>query len=81
MRAHRLVVSLLALVMGAEIALAQAPDTTALVRLSYVQGQVSILQGETTQFDQAQAWNPIAWRAAGTEFRPAPAMFARECRR
>src|SRR5882724_7767150 len=59
MRAHRLAVSFLALVMGAGIALAQAPDTTALVRLSYVQGQVKILQGDTTQFDQVQANMPL----------------------
>jgi hypothetical protein len=39
--------------------LAQAPDTTALVRLSYVQGEVKVLQGETTQFDQAQANMPL----------------------
>lgn len=59
MRAHRLLVSFLALVMGAGTALAQAPDPTALVRLSYVQGQVKILQGETTQFDQALANMPL----------------------
>jgi uncharacterized protein DUF6600/FecR-like protein len=59
MRAHRLMVSFVALVMGAWTALAQAPDTTALVRLSYVQGQVKILRGETTQFDQAQANMPL----------------------
>ena len=38
---------------------AQAPDTTAVVRLSYVQGQVKILQGETTQFEQARANMPL----------------------
>ena len=59
MRAHRLVVSLLALVVGAGTALAQAPDTTAVVRLSFVQGQVRILQGETPLFDQAQANMPL----------------------
>jgi hypothetical protein len=59
MRAHRLAVSFLALVMSAGTAPAQAPDTSALVRLSYVQGQVRILQGEATQFDQAQANMPL----------------------
>ena len=59
MRAHRLAVSLLALAMAAETALAQAPDATAVVRLSYTQGQVRILQGETTEFDQAQANMPL----------------------
>jgi hypothetical protein len=59
MRAHRLAVSFLALVMSAGTAPAQAPDTNALVRLSYVQGQVRILQGEATQFDQAQANMPL----------------------
>jgi hypothetical protein len=44
---------------GAGSLLAQAPDTGAVVRLSYVQGPVSILQGETTQFDQAQANMPL----------------------
>ena len=59
MRGHRLVVSLFALVMAAGTALAQAPDGTAVVRLSYVQGQVKILQGEATAFDQAQANMPL----------------------
>jgi hypothetical protein len=59
MRAHRLVISLFALVLSAGTVLAQAPDTTAVVRLSYVQGQVKILQGDTTQFDQAQANMPL----------------------
>jgi hypothetical protein len=59
MRGHRLFDWLLALVMGAGTALAQAPATTALVRLSFVQGQVKVLQGETTQFDQAQANMPL----------------------
>ena len=39
--------------------LAQVPATTALVRLSYVQGQVKILQGEATQFEEAQANMPL----------------------
>jgi FecR protein len=59
MRGHRLFVSLLALVMGAGTALAQAPATTALVRLSFVQGQVKVLEGETTHFDHAQANMPL----------------------
>jgi hypothetical protein len=59
MRVHRLVVSLLALVAAAGTLLAQVPATTALVRLSYVQGGVKILQGEATQFDQAQANMPL----------------------
>jgi hypothetical protein len=58
-RAHRLAVSFLALAMAAATALAQAPDATAVVRLSYTQGQVKILQGETTEFDQAQANMPL----------------------
>jgi hypothetical protein len=58
-RGRRLFISLLALVVGAGPAVAQAPDTTAVVRLSYVQGQVKILQGETPQFDQAQANMPL----------------------
>ncbi len=63
MRGHRWMVSLIALVLGAGLGagtmLAQVPATTALVRLSYVQGQVKILQGETTQFDEAQANMPL----------------------
>src|ERR1700761_2260970 len=64
MRAHRLLVSLSALVFGALIPgagtlLAQVPAATALVRLSYAQGGVKILQGEATQFDQAQANMPL----------------------
>src|SRR5438270_13666052 len=63
MRGHRWVVSLIALVLGAGpgagTMLAQVPATTALVRLSYVQGQVKILQGDTIQFDQAQANMPL----------------------
>ncbi|HEY2001301.1 MAG TPA: FecR family protein, partial [Acidobacteriaceae bacterium] len=59
MRVHRLVLSLLALVAAAGPLLAQEPATTALVRLSYVQGEVKILQGEATQFDQAQANMPL----------------------
>jgi hypothetical protein len=59
MRGHRLVVSLFALVMAAGTALAQTPDATAVVRLSYVQGQVKILQGEETAFDQVQANMPL----------------------
>jgi hypothetical protein len=39
--------------------LAQLPATTAVVRLSYVQGQVKVLQGDKTQFDQAQANMPL----------------------
>jgi FecR protein len=58
-RGYRLAISLLALVVGAGSALAESPDTTAVVRLSYVQGQVKILQGETTQFDQAHANMPL----------------------
>jgi hypothetical protein len=58
-RGRRLVVSLLALVVGAGTALAQAPDATALVRLSYVQGGVRILHDDATQFDQAQANMPL----------------------
>jgi hypothetical protein len=59
MRVHRLVLWLLALVAAAGTLLAQEPATTALVRLSYVQGEVKILQGEATQFDQAQANMPL----------------------
>ncbi|MDQ1452666.1 MAG: hypothetical protein QOK38_2532 [Acidobacteriaceae bacterium] len=59
MRGHRLLVSLFALVMGAGTLLAQVQATTALVRLSYVQGDVKILQGEATQFGQAQANMPL----------------------
>jgi hypothetical protein len=59
MRGHRLVISLLALVATAGTLLAQVPATTALVRLSYMQGEVKILQGEATQFDQAQANMPL----------------------
>jgi hypothetical protein len=40
-------------------ALAQVPATTALVRLSYVQGQVKVLAGGTTQFDHAQTNMPL----------------------
>ena len=59
MRAHRLAVSFLALAMAVATALAQAPDATAVVRLSFTQGQVKILQGEATEFDQAQANMPL----------------------
>jgi hypothetical protein len=59
MRGHRLALSLLALVMSAGTLFAQVPATTAVVRLSYVQGDVKILQAETTQFDQAQANMPL----------------------
>jgi hypothetical protein len=59
MRAHRLAVAFLALAVGAGTLLAQAPDTTAVVRLSYVQGGVKILEGGTTRFDQAQANMPL----------------------
>jgi FecR protein len=59
MRGHRSFLSLLALVMGTGTMLGQVPATTAVVRLSYVQGQVKILQGKTTQFGQAQANMPL----------------------
>ncbi len=59
MRAHRLVISFLALVVGAVTLAAQAPDTTALVRLSYVQGEVKVQEGDRTQFEQAQANMPL----------------------
>jgi hypothetical protein len=64
MRVQRLLVSLFALVVcalvpGGGMLLAQVPAPTALVRLSYVQGGVKILQGEATQFDQAQANMPL----------------------
>jgi hypothetical protein len=59
MRAHRWVIAFLALVAGAGMLRAQTPDTTALVRLSYVQGEVKVLEGEKTQFDQAQANMPL----------------------
>ncbi len=59
MRGHRFIIALLAWAVGAGTALAQAPDATALVRLSYVQGQVKVLQGETTLFDEAQANMPL----------------------
>ena len=59
MRAHRLVISFLALVVSAGTLAAQAPDTTALVRLSYVQGEVKVQQGDRTQFEQAQANMPL----------------------
>ena len=70
MRARRFISSLLVLFAGVGMALAQlsdaqAPDPTqalnasALVRLSFVQGQVSILQGAAIQFDQAQANMPL----------------------
>ena len=52
-------IALLALAFSAGTALAQAPDTTALVRLSYVQGQVKVLEGDKTLFDQAQANMPL----------------------
>src|ERR1700721_3376541 len=45
--------------MAVATALAQAPDATAVVRLSFTQGQVKILQGEATEFDQAQANMPL----------------------
>jgi FecR protein len=59
MRGHRWMIALLALAFGAGTALAQAPDMTALVRLSYVQGQVKVLQGDKILFDQAQANMPL----------------------
>ena len=59
MRGHPSLIALLALAFGAGTALAQAPDTTALVRLSYVQGQVKVLEGDKTLFDQAQANMPL----------------------
>ncbi|HEY3988514.1 MAG TPA: FecR family protein [Acidobacteriaceae bacterium] len=59
MRGRRFLIAFFAFVAGAGTLLAQAPDATAVVRLSYVQGQVKILQGETTQFDQAQANMPL----------------------
>lgn len=59
MRGHRWMISLLAFIVSAGIAAAQAPDTTALVRLSYVQGQVSVLQADQALFDQAQANMPL----------------------
>ena len=59
MRAHRLIISFLALVVSAMTLEAQAPDTTALVRLSYVQGEVKIQEGDRTQFEQAQANMPL----------------------
>jgi uncharacterized protein DUF6600/FecR-like protein len=59
MRAHRLVVSFLALVMSVGMLAAQAPDTSALVRLSYVQGEVKVLEGDRTQFEQARANMPL----------------------
>jgi hypothetical protein len=52
-------VSFLAFVAGAGTLLAQAPATTALVRLSYVQGEVKVLEGDRTQFEQAQANMPL----------------------
>jgi hypothetical protein len=59
MRGHRWIVSLLAFVATTALAVAQAPDTTAVVRLSYVQGGVKILQHDQTLFDQAQANMPL----------------------
>ena len=59
MRAYRFILSVLAVLSTAGSLLAQSPDTSALVRLSFVQGQVSILQGSTTQFGQAQANMPL----------------------
>lgn len=59
MRGHRFMIALLGWVVGAATALAQAPDATALVRLSYVQGQVKVLQGDNTLFDEAQANMPL----------------------
>lgn len=59
MRGHRWIATLLAFVVSAGIAAAQAPDTTALVRLSFVQGDVKVLQNDQTLFDQAQANMPL----------------------
>ena len=59
MRGHRLLISLFTLLIGAGTLLAQSADPSSIVRLSFVQGQVSILQGDTTQFDQAQANMPL----------------------
>src|SRR5690349_12788196 len=59
MRGHRWIVSLLAFLATTALAVAQAPDTTAVVRLSYVQGAVKILQHDQTLFDQAQANMPL----------------------
>ncbi len=55
MRVHRFMLSVLAFLVGVGSLSAQAPDASAVVRLSFVQGQVSVLQGTATQFDQAQA--------------------------
>jgi hypothetical protein len=44
---------------GLPATLAEAQSETPVVRLSYVQGKVSIEQGEQTQFDQAQANMPL----------------------
>jgi hypothetical protein len=54
-----LVISLLALVAGLGALQAQTRDTTALARLSYVQGDLKVLEGEKTQFEQAQANMPL----------------------
>src|SRR5581483_10436729 len=59
MRGHRFMIALLAWAVGAATALAQAPDATALVRLSYVQGQIKVLKGDKTLFDEAQANMPL----------------------
>jgi hypothetical protein len=48
-----------ALALSAGTGLAQTPDATAVVRLSYSQGQVRVLQGNATLFDQAQANMPL----------------------
>lgn len=59
MRGHRWMIALLGFAFCAGTSLAQAPDTTAVVRLSYSQGQVRILQGDKTLFDQAQPNMPL----------------------
>ena len=59
MRGHRWIISLLALLAAAGVAVAQTPDTTAMVRLSYIQGGVKILQHDQTLFDQAQVNMPL----------------------
>jgi FecR protein len=60
MRGHRFFLSLVCLLLtGACLPLAKAQSSTGVVRLSYTQGQVSILQGDETQFEQAQANMPL----------------------
>jgi FecR protein len=59
MRGHRWIIALLSLAFATGTALAQAPDMTPLVRLSYVQGQVKVVEGDKTLFDQAKANMPL----------------------